>query len=157
MILFEAKWQPVHLYIPVTLPTAAFGGKAKDLRVQMTLKDFHEYQEPVGILTTKMLLEKYIESAPSFRFHKLKYIENVDGDIFLLGKPLLPIQGVTYWQYQNVLLPNGKILKSKLHLEVLQSIEEKKNDIYYFINSSSEYQTIDSANFKPLTRKAIAK
>ncbi len=153
MRFFEVSWTPVHLYFKINLPIAAFSGKATSLKISLQLENHLQIEESIGLLTTKEILRSYLIDAPNFRFKNLKYAESDANDVFIFGTPFLPIQGITYWKFHNILLPNGKILKSKTHLALFkQSIAD---DSLFLITSDNTYQEILTKHVYPLTRKAI--
>jgi hypothetical protein len=150
---FQADWVSIDEYFPVTLPNFALGGKADVSNPKLELKTHPNFEKPMGMMAKSSDVKTYLNTAPHFRFKNFKYAESKDGNMFLFGTPLLPIIGLSFWQYHNIILPNGKILESKLHMDIFRKQFNTKDVVLIKLDSS--YDVILNQNIKALTRQSI--
>jgi len=95
-------------------------------------------------------LKLYIETAPKFRLEPLQWVV-LDKSALILGNPLLPIKGNTYWLDHDFLLPTG------YHFEwfaLTKTIQEKLNpsgENLILWNLDNSYSTIPKTTIKQLS------
>lgn len=155
MSFFKSEWITIDSYTNISLPTTSFGGKLEYLELDIQLIPHNEIENTVGVLTNQKSLEKYIIDAPNFRIESLEFVMSETLDVFIFGTPLLPIPGISYWKYKNFLLPNGFILHTKHHLDVLNNKMSEHEDALFLITEKKTIHTILKEHIKPLSRKAF--
>jgi hypothetical protein len=99
-------WTPVDRGLPVKLPS--FNHNFFGIRKKITMKLVASEKEntAVAILTSLASLKKYVEKAPAVRLQKISWVM-IGPKALLLGTPLLPVPGETYWQREDLLIPAG--------------------------------------------------
>jgi hypothetical protein len=102
----EMEWKPLPEFLPVEPPTSALPGLPKGyFNVQLAPSDTEQKAEVLRISIDA--LKTYCETAPEARLQKLHYAVANDGECLVMGEPLLPLPGRTYWRRGPLLLPAG--------------------------------------------------
>jgi len=100
-------WTRIDHALPVELPRLNHNYFGLEEQISTKLTPSEKEAEAVAMLTTMDALRAYVESAPAVRLKPLHWTI-VNGDWTLIfGTPLLPLQGNTYWQHGNLLIPTG--------------------------------------------------
>jgi hypothetical protein len=143
-------WTPILRALPVTLPKFNHNFFGVEDAIQITLKRSEDAREAYALLVEYQELKSYIESAQKFRLEPLRWVV-VDNKALILGNPLLPLKGTTYWFLNDFLMPSGydfewyalaKILQEKLN-------SSKENIILW--NKDNSYSSISKNNIKELS------
>ncbi|MBE8726770.1 hypothetical protein [Flavobacterium hungaricum] len=143
-------WSPIIRAIPVTLPKFNHNYFGIDQRLELHLKPSEIENEAYALLTDYNELKTYIETAPDFRLKPLKWIV-VKKNILLLGKPMLPIKGDTFWLKNNFLLPAGYDFE---HSVLSKTIEQNLNLLGEHLivwNTDNSCFKIKKDSLKPLS------
>src|SRR5262249_30650712 len=108
-------------------------------------------EQPVyAVLADREPAGDYIQIAPKIRLSQLKWL-GIDNDILMLGTPVLPITGRSFWKHNDFLLPAGfefefPLLSNKLKLQL---DHENKNVILWLQNNT--YILLEKETFMPLS------
>jgi len=99
-------WTPLEKAMPLEHPAYNhnYFGLTEKLSIRLVASGSEE--EPVALLVPMQQLEVYIQMAPAVRLEPLLWVI-VDDRALVLGRPLLPLPGKSYWQRGNHLLPAG--------------------------------------------------
>ncbi|TRW27320.1 hypothetical protein FMM05_01385 [Flavobacterium zepuense] len=99
-------WSPLDRLLPVSLPPLNHNFFGITNGVSVNIIPSATEQEPYALLLNRDAAASYITSAPKVRLQNLHY-SGIDDNILILGTPLLPVSGQTYWRVNNMLLPAG--------------------------------------------------
>jgi hypothetical protein len=99
-------WTPVDRGLPVKLPSFNHNFFGVHKKAAMKLVASEKENTAVATLTALAALEKYIQSAPTVRLQKISWVM-MGHEVLLIGTPLLPVPGETYWQRGELLIPTG--------------------------------------------------
>lgn len=143
-------WSPVLRGLPVSLPNFNHNFFGIDQTLQITLKRSEDVKEAHALLVEYQELKSYIELAPKFRLEPLQWIV-IHNKALIIGKPLLPLKGDTYWFKNDFLLPSGYDFKWPV---LTQTLKDKLNPFDKNIilwNKDNSYSSISKQNIKPLS------
>ncbi|MEM6964481.1 MAG: hypothetical protein AAF573_06930 [Bacteroidota bacterium] len=150
----DLNWQPIHEFVEVEFPRAAFSGKT-DQTVWVKLVESEMVREGDALLTSSADWKAYAESASSIRLEKIRYAVAEHGEVLILGKPLIPIRGKTFWKNGNILLPNGYDFEFPVLSEIIlqQYIPEKDGVLIFYKNG--EWEKIQNSDFVKGSRSGV--
>jgi len=99
-------WTPLEKAMPLEHPSYNhnYFGLSEKLAIRLVASG--QEQEPVALLVSVQQLGDYIQTAPAVRLEPLLWVI-VDDQALVLGRPLLPLPGKSYWQRGSHLLPAG--------------------------------------------------
>ncbi len=144
-------WTPIDRAIAVKLPpfNHNFFGLQEDIAIQLVPSETE--QDAAVMITSVLNLNQYIQTAPSIRLEKLKWLILNNDKVCLIGKPLLPIDGEVYWQYQNMILPVGFNFELPLLVDAMNEKLNPHNDNWIIWNTDNTYALIDKNSFESLS------
>lgn len=143
-------WKPIASFLKVTLPkfNNNYFGLNEKVSIELVPSDLE--QEPFALFTSIALLKNYIETAPNIRLKPLSWVIVEQDQALIIGKPLLPIRGKTFWQHNNMLLPTGFNFKFKLLADTI-SESFTDNTAWLIWNKDNTYYTIKKDDFEKLS------
>jgi hypothetical protein len=99
-------WTPLEKTMPLEHPSYNhnYFGLSEKLTIRLVVAA--QEQEPEGLMVSLRQLGEYIQTAPAVRLEPLSWVI-VDDQALILGRPLLPLPGKSYWRRGNHLLPAG--------------------------------------------------
>lgn len=149
-------WTPIEIGLPIKLPKPNhnYFGAQETISINIVQSD-KEY-EPCAIITTASSLGAYIETAPAIRLKNLTWIILEQSKILILGNPIIPIKGDTYWSTNNFLLPTGHNFESDF-LAVVISAKINQPNKWIIWNIDSTYFEVPKNIFTPLTISSFRK
>ena len=146
----QLNWLPLSSLLPAIPATVSenedfFGHLSFSL-----IPDSHS-KEPQALRLSLSTLAQWAETAPAVRLDRLKFAVSENDDTLILGTPLPPLQGRTYYQDHQLLIPCGFALPSYLLAEDLNA----SRDQLLLIEDDHTVHTIGSELFVPASRAAI--
>ena len=147
----SVMWTPISRAFPVSRPSLNhnYFGLTKTMEIRLITSE--NEQESVASLFPVKQLGKYLESAPAIRLKPLKWTLLDKHHALVLGTPLLPVAGVTYWQEGRSLLPAG--FKLELHAlnEHLTSLAGAEGNDLVLWDPSGNYTLIREDQWEQLS------
>ncbi|MEN2398607.1 hypothetical protein GKZ90_0002355 [Flavobacterium sp. MC2016-06] len=130
-------WTPIMRAFPVKLPKFNHNYFGIDQTLQIQLKPSETAHQSHALLTDYKEMKAYIETAPDFRLKPLTWVV-LDQNILVIGNPLLPIKGETYWFKNDFLLPAGYDLEwSVLSKTIQQNLNPFSEEILIWNKDNS--------------------
>lgn len=113
-------WTSIDRAFPLTLPSLNhnYFGITESVSIQVVESEVEA--DAVAMITSIDRLNQYVATAPAIRLANLRWAVIDRTKALLIGKPLLPIPGETYWQRKDLLLPSGYDLDLFLVADILQ-------------------------------------
>jgi len=149
-------WTSIARALPVELPHLNHNYFDIERKISTKLIPSEKEAKAVAILTKIDTLRAYITSAPDVRLKPLKWVI-VNGDsVLIMGLPMLPIKGETYWLHENMLIPTGydfdpTIIKTDLN-ELLNPSQRLvivwNQDSSYFDFEATDWQQLSINSFR---------
>ena len=153
-LLEVVEWKTLPEFMPLEMPVSAIPAQQAPLMPVNLLRSQNPY--PAYALQTNFAAwKKYVDGAPQIRLQKLKFVVSTAQEVLIIGDPLPPIPGKTFWLNGNLLVPAGynfdppflgNLLNQKLKPIILS---------YILFNESGRQNTIAIDLFKPADRAVI--
>jgi len=143
-------WTSIDRALPIKLPSFNHNYFGVNETLEISITPSQSEAESIAMVTTVFELSRYLTTAPAIRLQKIQWVLLPPNKVFLLGKPLLPIPGDTYWKRNDFILPSGYDLELfGLSESINQRINPKRIN-YIVWNIDSSYFTIDKIDLQPL-------
>lgn len=113
-------WTPIDRAFPLTLPPANHNYFGVSEQIIIRLVESELECEAMAMITPLDLLASYISTAPAIRLTNIRWTVLDSMKALLIGKPLLPIPGKTFWQRKDMLIPTGFDLELFLIADLIQ-------------------------------------
>ena len=144
-------WTPIAKALPVELPDGNYNFFGFDEKIAVKLVETEMERPAFGMLAPLANLAAYIETAPALRLAALEWVIIKQHLAFIVGMPLLPIKGFTYWKRGNFLLPTGFEFEFDFLTEALQKALAVGEEDFVLWNKDSSYILLPKSALKPLS------
>jgi hypothetical protein len=142
-------WTPIEVGLTIKLPKQNHNYFGVGVTINMHILQSENVYEPFALITNVKSLNGYIETAPAIRLKNLSWTILDQSKVLILGTPILPIEGTTYWNKNNFLIPTGYDFEMHLLTNALSSkINQKSSWIIW--NTNSTYSEVPHNSCKPL-------
>jgi hypothetical protein len=148
-------WTPIERALPVKLPSFNHNYFGIHERISVQLVQTDAEAEAVAMIASLDVLKQYIITAPAIRLEKIRWTILNNVSALLLGKPLLPLPGNTFWQRKDLLLPTGFDLELFLLSDVVQKRVNPGRDCWVIWNTDSSYSLVPKESLLPLSRSSF--
>lgn len=143
-------WSPILRAIPVTLPKFNHNYFGINQKIELHLKPSEIENEAYALLADYNELKAYIEKAPDFRLKPLHWVV-VEKKVLILGKPMLPIKGKTFWLKNDFLLPSGYDFEHSILAKTMQENLNPSGEDLIVWNTDNSCFKITKESLKPLS------
>ncbi|KFF08928.1 hypothetical protein [Flavobacterium hydatis] len=143
-------WTPILRALPVSLPKFNHNFFGVDQKLKIVLKPSEDIKEAIALLVDYEELKLYIESAPKYRLEPLQWVI-IDKRALIIGNPLLPIKGSTYWIDNNFLIPTGYNFEWFALVKILQEKLNPSEENIILWNTDNSYSIISKTQIKQLS------
>lgn len=144
------SWVPLERGLPLSLPPFNHNYFGITEKLSIRLVPSEKEEEPVALLTSLTHLRAYMLTAPAIRLKPLSWV--VIGDqAFIVGKPLLPLPGDSYWQQGDFFLPAGLDLEWSLLAETLNQELNPDRDCWLLWDKDGSCLAISKEQIRPLS------
>lgn len=143
-------WTPILRALPVSLPMFNHNFFGIDQKIKMVLKPSENVKEAYALLTDYEEAKSYILTAPKYRLELLRWVV-IDKKVLIIGTPLLPLKGITYWFENDFLIPSGYDFEWNVLAKTLQEKINPFEQNIIFWNKENSYSRIPKNNIKQLS------
>lgn len=157
--LAEAKaphllWTPIEKGLPVEkpLPNPNYFGLSSQITIQLQATE--QEKSPFGVLTSMEQLADYLVGASSVRLKSLDWTILNQQQALILGTPLLPIPGQTFWRLHQHLIPTGWHFNYPSLAKSLQA-QTASNGQWMLWHKDASYTLIEQQATMPLRRSSF--
>lgn len=143
-------WAPIEIGLPLKLPKPNHNYFGIRQTITPAIVPSEVVQEACALLTSVEMLASFVETAPAVRLKNLSWVILDKTRALILGTPLLPIQGETFWKRNTFLLPTGY----DLDINLLTGVMEQKlgsQPTWTIWDNNGCYMKIDKRSFVPLS------
>jgi hypothetical protein len=98
---------PILRAFPVQTPSFNHNFFGLNEKIDLKIQPSDAEKKAVAMLTALDILENYTQTAPAARLKNLQFAQINEDKVFLIGTPILPIQGEMFWQTADFFLPVG--------------------------------------------------
>lgn len=144
------EWTSLEKGLPMSLPAFNHNFFGITEKLQPRLIPSGKEMEPAALLTPLDRLGPYMRSAPAARLKPLSWLK-IDDQALLLGQPLLPLPGESYWLSGNSLLPAGLDWELPALTPVLEQKLTDDGGSLLLWDKHSRYLVLNSDQFRPLS------
>ena len=124
-------WTPLEKGLPIQLPQHNFNYFGIEQTALLALTPSGREREAVAIRVPVQALQAYITTAAAVRLQPLQWLLMSEYAL-IIGTPLLPLAGATFWQLGNYLLATGYTLNyEQLHDEANNEVNNGDNYILW--------------------------
>jgi hypothetical protein len=150
------NWLPLCEMLPLSLPFCDGHGFTDVARIPLQLIPDEVEKEPVAIMTGLSDLLAYAEQASSVRLESLRWTLLADmNKAFIVGQPLVPLPGITFWRQESIFIPTGYSLNFPVAIPQLLQQINLKNDEWMIWLSVSEYIRINRKAVSAFSRGSL--
>jgi hypothetical protein len=142
------SWTPLEKAMPLEHPSYNHNYFGLSEKLSIRLVKSAQEQEAMALLVPMQQLDVYIQTAPAVRLEPLMWVM-VDDQALVLGKPLLPLPGKSYWSRGAHLLPAGLDLEWTALAETLE--RELDPDCWLVWEEDGGYFAVQKKLFRPLS------
>ncbi|MBX7227058.1 MAG: hypothetical protein K1X55_13575 [Chitinophagales bacterium] len=135
-------WTPIERALPIALPSFNHNFFGIQEKVPIKLVPTETEADAVAMIASLSDMKAYLETAPAIRLQKLSWAVLNRNDAIILGKPLLPIVGETFWNRNGHLLPTGydfqlpilsRYIQYKINPDSMYWVMWNKNDTHFLL------------------------
>ncbi len=148
-------WTPIERAIPVTISNYNHNFFGLEQQLNIRLVDSDTPREACALLVPLKTLEQYVVNAPEVRLSKLQWCIINNKEAFVIGSPLLPIPGNTYWNNGDQMIPTGYQFELDIIANEINDFLSPKGDIFIVWNTDNSYSSIDKRQLISLTISSI--
>lgn len=150
-------WTPIERALPVTLPSPNLNFFGLEETVAIGLQPSDKEQQAYALMVSLPQLERYLVAAPAIRTRSLQWIIIDEQQALILGHPLLPLDGDTWWLSGNFLLPTGYDLQYPLFRELVENRLVPDNADRLLFYRSGIFIRLPKKNMTPLSLGSFRK
>jgi hypothetical protein len=143
-------WSPISKALPVEAPDYNFNFFGVQETIQFKLISSSVERESKALLVDLDVLNSFIAKAPAIRLQAIEWTL-IDKKALLIGIPLLPIPGKSYWQRHNFLIPTGYDFEYPELSNFYHKSLQTENDSYIVLQTDHTFYTLSKENLKPLS------
>jgi hypothetical protein len=148
-------WTPLERGLPVTLPAYNHNYFGLPEKIQVKLVPADVEQPDLGLMVSLAMLSAYAQTAPAIRLQNLSWLILKPDTALVLGTPLLPVPGRSFWQRGSHLLPTGYDFELPVLHEVIQQKINPAQEEWVLWQPDGAYSLITKAQFRPLTISSV--
>ncbi|MCC6373062.1 MAG: hypothetical protein IT236_18810 [Bacteroidia bacterium] len=139
-------WQPLPQLLPLTLPTAALGGKVH-AKAHVQLVPSQKQEE---IYATELSLNEWLQHANNIsmvRLCRVKFAIGSGKRVLVLNSAIISLPGKFYWKQQNNLLPLGYDFNPSLMGELIGKKLNPDHQNLLVFDTDGSYTSVALDNF----------
>lgn len=143
-------WSALAQLIPVVLPASNNNFFRIDQKIRIRILPGSYEQQPYAMLVSKEQAQQYIETAPKIRLKNLLWIV-IEDTILIVGNPLLPISGLTFWLFKDLLIPAGYDFEFPLLRDTIADRVNPMSENLVLWQKDGSYVILAKDQLKPLS------
>lgn len=151
------NWTPIDRAIPLKKPALNYNYFGLSDQVSIHLKQTDEEMEATAILIDIDDLVYYLETAPAIRSAHLEWVTLTSYQAFIIGTPLLPLNGPTFWKRGRMYYPVGRVLEFlSMEEEILEKLEVDQGSFLVWFEHG-EFMQVQRKDFQPVSLASARK
>jgi hypothetical protein len=148
-------WTAIDRSIPVTMPALNHNFFGINEKIAIRLIDSADEHESTAMLVSVTALYKYMESAPVIRTNTLRWSVFGNSMALVIGRPLLPLPGTTFWSRGDMLIPAGLDFELYALAETVQASLNSARDKWLIWDEAGSYTPVMKTDLVPLSRSSV--
>ncbi len=150
-------WSPIRRGLKITLPKENFNYFGLDQTFSINLVPSTIVQPARMSIVALKDLRTYVDDAYDIRMQNLQWAILDDGRAIIYGSPLLPIQGVDFYEVACFLIPLGYAVRHKKMIGTYAKALGDGNKYWYVINEENQITKLNRSDFMPLNKGSFNK
>lgn len=150
----QLDWQSIETFIPLEIPTSAIPARISE-QFQVEIVASEDEKEAQALMTPAIEWLRFAESSPVVRLEQLRFALASNQEVLILGHPLPPIPGRSYWQKGSLLLPGGFDFRYAILAGPIQQKMTPDGKDFILFDISGKWSRIPSDAFIPASRSAV--
>lgn len=151
--LDNPNWIPIGKWLKVDVLSTGWPGQLPTQR-RMRLIPSNEILECVGLLTDMESLAEFVTRTAEFRFTHLRFAVNRNGNAFVTGNPLPPLQGTRFHLTDDVAVPAGLRWTPEVDAATLRKVFGDPGGTILWIESD-RWELIPTDGFAAVNRASV--
>jgi hypothetical protein len=147
------QWRPLQGALPVTLPTPALSGEAKQ-KLPLCLVRTSLETRPSALLTSLEAWSRFSTTAPLVRLAGLRFAVTDAGQVLTLGTPLPSAPGTQLANFKGILVPCGFTWTPAVDAAVLRQLFQLTGEDVVLLAEDNTAQLIRSEQWVLASRSA---
>jgi MoxR-vWA-beta-propeller ternary system domain bpX2 len=152
--LMPMSWMSLPLFMPIELPVSVMPAEVSET-VNTQIVASAKEQKAMALCTTSTEWLAYVITAPEVRLKRLKFAVSDANNVLIVGEPLPPIEGETYWLSNNIFMPSGYDFELPIVSELIYQKENLQNQAFLCFNTEGSHHRIEELDFVLATRSAV--
>lgn len=147
-------WAPIQKALPIELPDTNHNYFGIHEKIAITLTTSEVEREACGLLTDFESAKSYIETAPEIRLRALGWVF-LEDSVLIMGTPLLPLQGTTFWRRHNLVLPTGFDLEFPILADVITKTIDPNSEHWIVWSEDNSYRLVPKESLHQLSISSL--
>jgi hypothetical protein len=143
-------WSALDRVVPVSIPPLNHNFFGISERVPVNIVPAFAENAPCAIIVSLDIARPYIETVAQVRLRNLSWI-GVDKGLLIIGTPLLPLVGQSYWRVKDMLLPTGHDFELPIIYDTIQKMLDPGGSNLIIWNVDSSYYLLEKDAVMPLS------
>jgi hypothetical protein len=144
-------WSPIEKALPISLPDLNHNYFGISERLLVKVIPSEQEHEPSALIVPIRILGGYLVQASAVRLQNLHWCILNKKDALILGQPLLPLSGTSFWQHKSFLMPTGFDLEFPGLTDTIEHKINRDKDQRIIWLEHEAYTAIAISEMKPLT------
>ena len=144
-------WTSIDRALPIHFPPLNHNYFGLEEKISITLVASDTEEDATGMITSLNVLQQYIETAPAIRLQPIRWTIFNKDKVLLIGSPILPITGDTYWNKEEMFIPVGLNFELSILIYKLNQAVNPKKDSLILWNDDTTYRIINKKELQPLS------
>lgn len=149
-------WSPITQIFKVEFPAYNHNLFQVEGTIKTELIPSDCMEKSVAVFVKKDIFETYVLQAPNIRLQALQWVI-IQNFVLVVGQPLLPIPGKTFWQKSNFLLPAGFDFSYGNFSVYLEEKINPKGENWILFTDEKSFISIPKQDVQPLSRSSVRK
>ncbi|TCD29601.1 hypothetical protein EZ456_00875 [Pedobacter psychrodurus] len=153
-LLNAMEWKTLPEFMPLEMPVSAIPAQQTPL-MPVNLVRNQNPQPAYALQTNFMAWKKYVDGAPQIRLQHLKFVVSTAQEVFIIGDPLPPIPGKSFWLNGSLLVSAGYNFDPPFLASLLNQKLKPITPSYILFNKNGKQNSIAIDLFKPADRAVV--
>ena len=147
-------WTPIQRAIQVDLPKKNHNLFEVNAKLKVSIVKSEQEQVATVLRVDGQAMKKHLMNISAIRMRQLKWTI-IGNETLILGTPMLPLPGQTYWISQDFMLPTGYELSPPLLSKIINNKINTTKENFVLWDTEGSYSLIPKINFKELSRSSF--
>lgn len=147
-------WSSIDRALPVELPSLNHNFFGIQEKIKVAIVKSEKERQATALLTYTGRLKDYVLTAPEVRLKPLQWTL-INDKALVLGTPVLPVNGITFWQKKDHLLPTGYDFEWDVLFETISKKINKNNTAIIVWNTDGTHFLLPKESLVPLSISSL--